>query len=218
MKAVVFDMDGVIFDSEILVIRVWERVAERHGIEDIEATCMQCLGVNREGSRRIFMNRYGESFPYEAYQKEVRALFHEMADGGKLPQKPGIRELLLYLREQEIPTAVASSTSCDVVCRELEEGGLLDYFNIVIGGDKVRKSKPEPDIFLLACEELHVLPEDTWVIEDSYNGIRAAARAGTHPIMVPDLMEPTDEIRSLTDYVLPSLHEVKELFKSLRPV
>ena len=106
MKAVVFDMDGVIFDSETLVIQMWKVVAEKYGIEDIEATCRECLGTNAAVSKEKFFKRYGQEFPYDKYKKEMADLFHANAAGGKLKQKPGIRELLEYLQKNHIKEAV----------------------------------------------------------------------------------------------------------------
>ena len=146
----------------------------------------------------------------DAYKKEMSAIFHSWAAGGKLPQKKGIKELLTFLKENQIPTAVASSTRREVVMRELEEGGLLPYFDRVICGDMVERSKPEPDIFLKACESLSIDATEAYAIEDSYNGIRAAFRAGMKPIMVPDLAEPTEEMEKLACCILPSLFEVME--------
>lgn len=213
INAVVFDMDGVIFDSERLVMECWKVIADKYGIENIEEACFECLGINAALTKELMKKRYGEEFPYDAYKKEMSALFHSRAAGGKLPQKKGIAELLTFLRENHIPAAVASSTRREVVIRELEEGGLLPYFDQVICGDMVKYSKPEPDIFLKACESLLVDPAEAFAIEDSYNGIRAAARAGMKPIMVPDLAEPTEEMEELACCILPSLLDVMAYFK-----
>lgn len=213
INAVVFDMDGVIFDSERLVIECWKVIADKYGIENIEEACFECLGINAALTKELMKKRYGEEFPYDAYKKEMSALFHSRAAGGKLPQKEGIAELLTFLKENRIPTAVASSTRREVVIRELEEGGLLPYFDQVICGDMVKRSKPEPDIFLKACESLSADPAEAFAIEDSYNGIRAAARAGMKPIMVPDLAEPTEEMEELACCILPSLLDVMAYFK-----
>lgn len=213
MEAVIFDMDGVIFDSETLVMETWEEVARRHQIAHIEKACRKCLGTNAAASKEIFLKHYGQDFPYDDYKKEMSALFHERAAGGKLRQKPGIKELLAFLKEHQIKTAVASSTRREVVCRELEEGGLLQWFDGIICGDMVTKSKPEPEIYVKACEVLRVLPERSYAIEDSYNGIRAAYRAGVKPIMVPDLAEPTEEMEHLAVGIFPSLIYVKEFLE-----
>lgn len=213
ISAVVFDMDGVIFDSERLVIECWKVIADKYGIENIEEACLECLGINAELTRKLMKKRYGEEFPYDMYKKEMSAIFHSRASGGKLPQKKGIRELLVFLKENHIPTAVASSTRKEVVMRELDEGGLLCYFDRVICGDMVKRSKPEPDIFLKACESLSADAAEAYAIEDSYNGIRAAFRAGMKPIMVPDLAEPTKEMEELSCCILPSLSEVMAYLK-----
>lgn len=211
MEAVVFDMDGIIFDSELLVLETWKEVAEKHGFPDIEKVCKECLGTNDAVTRQIFLEHYGREFPYDEYAKEMSALFHKRAAGGKLPKKPGVEELLAALKERGLKVALASSTKRETVLRELEEGGLLHYFDKVVCGDMVSRSKPEPDIFLKACELLDVSPEKAYVIEDSYNGIRAAHSAGMKPIMVPDLAAPTEEMQELAGWILPSLREVQAL-------
>lgn len=210
IKAVVFDMDGVIFDSEKCVLECWREVADRHNIPDIEEACRECLGINAAATRERMLKRYGEAFPYDEYKKESSALFHEKYDDGRLPKKPGVHELLEYLQQQKIKIALASSTRQEVVLQELRDGGLLNYFDKVVCGDMVKRSKPEPDIFLKACEELQVNPSDAYAVEDSYNGIRAAHAAGMRPIMVPDMAEPTEEMERLSEVVLPSLFEVKQ--------
>lgn len=211
--AVVFDMDGVIFDSEKMVIICWKEVAQKYGIENIEYACKQCLGTNKDASRARFKEIYGQDFPYDTYKAEMSALFHERCSGGKLPLKPGVNELLEYLKSQKKKIALASSTRREVVLRELEDGGVLSYFDKVICGDMVERSKPFPDIYLKACEEIGVEPEMAVAIEDSYNGIRSANRAGLQSIMVPDLIEANDEMRDLSKIVLNSLIEVKDYLK-----
>lgn len=208
--AVVFDMDGVIFDSERLVIECWKVIACKYGIVDVETVCRDCLGINKEASRRKFLEYYGENFPYDAYKSEMSALYHERYSGGRLPMKPGIKELLIFLRENGKHTALASSTRRQVVTQELTDAGLMGYFDEIICGDMVARSKPEPDIYLKACECLGVAPEDAYAVEDSYNGIRSAAAAGLKPVMVPDLAEPTVEMEALAEVILPSLLEVRE--------
>lgn len=213
MEAVVFDMDGVIFDSEKLVIETWKSVADKYGIEGIEAMCREALGVNAVETKIAFLKRYGNDFPYDAYKKEMSALFHERASGGKLPQKPGVKELLTYLKGRNVKVALASSTRKEVVHRELKDGGLISYFDVIVCGDMVTRSKPAPDIFLKACELLGVSPENAYAIEDSYNGIRSAHKAGMKPVMVPDLAMPTEEMEHLTECILPSLAAVKKYFE-----
>ena len=208
-KAVVFDMDGVIFDSEVKVVECWKVIADKYNIPDIEATCIDCMGQNQAMAKEKFLAKYGDDFPYVEYKKEMSNLFHSRYDNGRLPMKPGVVELLTYLKAQGKLIALASSTRKEVVTRELRDAGVLDYFDEVICGDMVSKSKPEPDIFLEACEELGVEPEEAYAVEDSHNGIRAAEAGGLMPIMVPDLMPVTDEMKELSLVILDSLLEVK---------
>ena len=122
-------------------------------------------------------------------------------------------ELLRYLKTRGVKIGLATSTREQVVLKELREGGILPFFDVIVCGDMVKKSKPDPDIYLEACSRLHVKPSDCFAIEDSYNGIRAACRAGMKAIMVPDLAEPTEEMEKLAEKILPSLFEVEKYFK-----
>jgi len=214
-QAVVFDMDGVIFDTERLVIEFWKEVADRHNIPDVERTCIQCLGTNRVRTREIFLENYGADFPFDPYRAEVTELFNIRYKGVPLPTKPGVRELLSYLQEQGIKVGLASSTAQHLVRDEIGTAGLLPYFQTLVCGDMVEHSKPAPDIFLKACEILGADPAKSIAIEDSFNGIRSAHRAGMTPIMVPDRVQPTDEIRALSSYVMPSLLDVLNWLKTL---
>ena len=214
-QAVVFDMDGVIFDTERLVIEFWKEVAKKHNIPNIEHTCIQCLGTNRVRTREIFLENYGADFPYDPYRAEVTELFNTHYKGVPLPTKPGVRELLSYLQEQNIKVGLASSTAQHLVRDEIGTAGLLPYFQTLVCGDMVEHSKPAPDIFLKACEILNADPTKSIAIEDSFNGIRSAHCAGMTPIMVPDQVQPTDEIRTLAFHVMPSLLDVLNWLKTL---
>ena len=214
-QAVVFDMDGVIFDTERLVIEFWKEVAKKHNIPNIEHTCIQCLGTNRVRTREIFLENYGADFPFDPYRAEVTELFNTHYKGVPLPTKPGIRELLSYLQEQDIKVGLASSTAQHLVRDEIGTAGLLPYFQTLVCGDMVEHSKPTPDIFLKACEILNADPTKSIAIEDSFNGIRSAHCAGMTPIMVPDQVQPTDEIRTLAFHVMPSLLDVLNWLKTL---
>lgn len=208
--AVIFDMDGVIFDSERAVMECWKRVAKIHKIEKIEEAVLACTGTTMKKTKEIMLERYGKEFTYDTYAKEASVLFHQKYDGGRLPVKKGVVLLLTFLKEEGKKIALASSTRKQSVMSELSEAGLLEYFDAIICGDMVEKSKPEPDIFLKACDALEVLPEKSYGIEDSYNGIRALAAGHLHPIMVPDLREPTEEIKQLAETVQKDLIKVKE--------
>ncbi|MBR6637943.1 MAG: HAD family phosphatase, partial [Lachnospiraceae bacterium] len=164
-KAVVFDMDGVIFDSEKLILDIWVELGEEHNIPDVEATMHKCLGVNATETKQIFIRAYGEDFPYDVYVKEASRRFHTKADGGELPMKPGVCELLHFLKEKGYIIGLASSTREASVRQELKDAGIIDYFDELVCGDMLKKSKPEPDIYLMACDKLGVTPQEAVAIE-----------------------------------------------------
>ncbi len=207
-EAVVFDMDGVIFDSERAVMNCWLELAQKYNIKDIEKPYFACVGTTMTRTREIMLDTYGEDFPYDEYARESSLMYHEKYDGGKLPMKPGVIELLSYLKEKGKKIALASSTRRETVTNQLRWAGIIDYFDVIICGDMVARSKPAPDIFLKACQELGVSPENTYAIEDSYNGIRAAHAGQLRPIMVPDLLEANDEMRGMAECVCDNLNEV----------
>lgn len=215
-KAVIFDMDGVIFDSERLVLDCWEKVGEKYHLADIREVFTECIGTNKEKTKEIVYEHYGESFAYDKFAKEASLLFHDVVKSDGLPVKNGVRELLEYLKKNETPVGLASSTRLAVVEEELKQAGLYGYFQIVVGGDQLKRSKPHPDIYLMACEKMKVLPKDAYAIEDSYNGIRAAYGAGMMPVMVPDILPATEEMRKMSVIVLENLLQVEEYFRQER--
>lgn len=213
MKAVIFDMDGVIFDSERATYNIWLEIGEKYGIKDIDIPYRKTIGTNNELTRQIFLDYYGENSPFDMYKAEASAEYHRRYDGGRLPIMRGVKELLHYLKDNGIKTAIASSTRTALVKQQVIDAGIYDYFDKLVGGDMVSRSKPEPDIFLKAAELLNIAPEDCYVIEDSHNGIRAAKQAGMKPIMVPDMMEASEEMYEKSVAVLPSLFDVIEYIK-----
>lgn len=209
---VIFDLDGIIFDSERAVFNEWKLIAEKYGFPNLEEPYAKCIGVNADTCRQIFLDYYGADFPYDAYCEERRRNFREKYSHGRLPLKPGVIELLEGLKKKGFLTAIASSTRTENVREEIRDAELLKYFDEIVGGDQVERSKPAPDIFLKAAEKLGVLPKKCCVIEDSYNGIRAASAAGMFPVMVPDMLPPNDEMREKAGLIVDSLNEIRMLF------
>ena len=210
MKAFIFDMDGVIFDSERLYITCSVEAADMLGMDSVVEACRRCIGVTDEVTRAILLEIYRDEEMVERFRDLSIALVRERVAAGLLDMKPGVRELLEFLQAGGCRIAIASSTRTDIVMKELADAGLNDYFHAIVGGDQVSRSKPNPDIFLKAAELLGEKPDNCVVIEDSFNGIRAAKAAGMTAVMVPDQLEPDEEIRNLADIVLQSLTEVKE--------
>ena len=197
-NTVIFDMDGVILDSEKIVLYSWKKVAEQYDLPHIEETMKKCIGLNYDAANKVFTKEYNGKYDFDFLKPKTSAYYYHYVEQHGLPLKPGIRSLLCYLKEQNYKTAVASSTRIAVVEKEMQQTGLYDYFDRLVGGDMIKNSKPAPDIFLLAAKRLGVPPADCCVFEDSPNGIRAAHAAGMKPILIPDLMPVTEEIASLT--------------------
>lgn len=209
-KAVIFDMDGVIFDSERLVLACWQEIAGKYGIKDVEKAFFACMGRDIKASKDIFLHIYGNDFPYDKYKSESSALYHQRYSNGRLPLKTGVEKLLKYLKDSGFKIGLASSTRKEVVSRQIIDAGLIKYFDNLTCGDMVEKSKPEPDIYLKACENLGVKPCNAIAIEDSFNGIRAAYKAKMFPIMVPDMVSPDDEMQNISGKIFHNLDEVKD--------
>lgn len=214
MKAVIFDMDGVIFDSEKVVLEGWQMLGRKYGFSNVEEPVRRCIGTNSAKSKETFLDYYGAEFPYDIYKEENSKLYHARCDGGRLPQKPYVRELLEYLKAEGYFVAIASSTRSSLVEQQVLDAGLRPFFDKIVGGEMVARSKPEPDVFLKAAEELAGDRGEIIVIEDSFNGIRAAHAAGMFPIMVPDMLPPDEEMERLAGVILPSLREVREFLEN----
>lgn len=210
MTAVVFDMDGVLFDTERLCQRCWCEVAGRRNYPDMEKVFCQCIGRSSTDSYHILMDYYGKTFPYDDFRKDADALFWQFIEEKGAPMLPYVSELLDFLKEKEIPVALASSSSKPTVERLLNRAQIRSCFDLLVTGDMVTHSKPDPTIYLMACEKLGVLPKDTYAVEDSYNGIRSAYRAGMKPLMVPDMIQPDAEMKELSHAIFKNLREVKE--------
>ena len=214
IRAVIFDMDGVIFDSERGVYECWKELERKYGFGNVDEPYKKSIGVSWAQTKENMLEHYGPDFPYDVYRQEQSRMYHERFDNGRLPMKPGIRELLEFLKEKGLKTAVASSTRQEVVRNQIRDAHLLSFFDELISGDMVTHSKPDPEIFLTAAKAIGVSPENCVVIEDAFSGIRAAFAAGMIPLMVPDLLEPDDEMRDKAEAVLPDLLAVKDWLAS----
>lgn len=209
-KQIVFDMDGVIFDTENLVLSCWRFAAEKYSVPHIEETYRRVIGISSEETKDILYEVYGESFPLSTFWREWKQQYEGRVAQSGLPVKPGVRELLSFLKINGYRIGLASSSRYETVKGNLTSAGLLDFFEVIVGGDMVKKGKPKPDIYLCACEKMNVIPEDTFAIEDSYNGVLSAARAGLRVILVPDLIEPNEEMERLAFAVFEDLIDVRK--------
>ncbi|MGN0482164.1 MAG: HAD family hydrolase [Lachnospiraceae bacterium] len=211
---VIFDMDGVIFDSEQIVLDSWRKVAEEFEIPNIEKTARKLIGLTYQAARDVFSKAYEGAYDFDELKPHTSKYYYAYVKKNGLPLKKGIRELLSYLRENGYRTAVASSTRIEVVKKEIADAGLTEYFDRLVGGDMLKRSKPAPDIFLMAAKQLQAQPKNCYVIEDSYNGIRAASAAGMIPLMVPDLLPKTEEMEQMAEGIFEDLLQVMRFLRT----
>ena len=210
VRAVVFDMDGLLVDTETVIFRAMQHVAAGLGGELPFATFQRMVGLQDAASNQIVVEHFGEGFDLAAWTMAVRAHSHEQMAAG-VALKTGVVEILDYLTEAGLPCAIATSSSLAAVQRSLGPHGLLDRFDAFITRDSQVQGKPHPEPFLKAAAALGVAPQDCLALEDSHNGVRSASSAGMMTVMVPDMLDPTEEMRGLTVRIARDLHEVRDL-------
>ena len=208
-QAVIFDMDGVLTDSESLGVRVIRQAGSEMGYDIPEELVLSTLGRTFDDSRQLYLRVFPDM--------DVRALFDRfgemmisLAREGRVPLKPGVHEILDTLDALDIRRAVASSSGPNAINAYLAGAGILDRFDAVVSGRDCRRSKPAPDIFLLAAERLQADPSRCLVIEDSPSGVRAGRAAGMTVCMVPDLIPFEESLAPCCDFVLPGLSAAAE--------
>ncbi|MEZ4862110.1 MAG: HAD family phosphatase [Caldilineaceae bacterium] len=209
--AIIFDMDGLMLDTERMAQRAWQRAGAEFGYDFSEEIYLHAVGRTAPATEALFRQSFGPGFPFEQIYARKQEYLYGAIDREGIPTKPGLLELLEWLDQRQIAKAVATSTARPLAMRKLTAAKLLDRFSAIVCGNEVPNGKPAPDIFLAAAQLLDVAPDACIVLEDSTAGIKAAHAAGMQSIMVPDLIQPTAEITALADRVLPSLHQVLEL-------
>ena len=213
INTVIFDMDGVIFDTERLAHRCWLEVARQKGIKNMDKIYPAIIGCNRSRAAETLLNYYGENFPVENFLQDTRRTFNRYIDTCGVPIKAGVTELLMFLKTNGYMTALASSSDRAIVEKELKSANIYKYFDKIVCGDEVTHSKPDPEIFLKAVSALKSQKRESMVIEDSYNGLQAALSAGVTAVMVPDMLPPTEELIGAGVKVFPNLLSVKIALK-----
>ncbi len=209
VRAVIFDMDGLMFDTEPIWGKAWHPALARFGLAYPEGLADACRGTNG-AVRTATVNRmcgidYGDKVAAALDEETARLLKTE------LRMKPGLVELLDWLDGHGVPRAVASSSSVEMIESNLQTAGIADRFQATVSGVGIGHSKPEPDIFLAAAAALGVEPSRALVLEDSYAGVEAGHRGGFVTVMVPDMMPPTDKTRAWAAATCGSLLEVRDL-------
>lgn len=213
LDAVLFDMDGLLLDTEAVHRRTMAEAAAAMGIDFPDALFLQLVGIHRDENRRTLAGHYGDAFPMDRFYDDADARF-EAACREVIPLRPDVVLVLDLLDALEIPRGVVTSTASPFAAERLARVDLLDRFDALVTRSDVLRPKPAPDPYLLGCERLGARPAQTLALEDSHNGIRAAAAAGLVTIMVPDLLAPTAETDRLVAATLPGLADVATLIEA----
>lgn len=213
-KALIFDMDGTMFDTEPISYRFWREISARYGYDLDRTVFDQMLGRDDLRIKPLCEAAFGPDYPYEKVVQEKVAAQMEYYKSHDIPFKPGLNQILEYARKEGLICAVASSSPREMIEYLLERNGLASFFSVVQSGEEAPHGKPAPDVFLMACEKAGVQPETALVMEDSESGILAAHRAGIPSIWIPDLIEIDKEVQALAWHICQSLSEVPELLEN----
>ena len=207
-EGLIFDLDGLLLDSERLHLNCFTHVITELGYEPLVDVFQDCIGTTNVTSDTILRLAYGDDFPLDELAQLWGSRYHRLIDEGQLEVKPGAIELLEFARESGIACALATSTRRKMVLKNLSIVGLADFFAFSVTGDDVTVGKPHPQPYSKAADGLQLLAAECWAMEDSENGVRSALAAGCHVIQVPDMVEPRDDLRALGHVVASSLLDV----------
>ncbi|MDL2248859.1 HAD family phosphatase [Tyzzerella sp. OttesenSCG-928-J15] len=214
LKLVIFDMDGLMFNTEYVFMQKWAQAIVNRGFKPVSELFIN--GMGRSGrDYDSYKMVHGANFDVDDVYRETRQnALATMNEDGVTPKK-GLLELLEYLSKNSYLTAIASSSKEETIHKYLEMNNVTHKFDYIIGGDRITNFKPDPEIFLKACAALNVAVENAIVLEDSPNGIKAAKNAGIPCIMVPDLAPPSEELQKILFKVADSLFDVIEIIENL---
>ena len=213
IQGVIFDMDGLLVDTEKLYNRFWREAAHDFGYEMTYADALSIRSLTPAYAAELLKKRFDSAFPYDAIKEHRRVIMQEYIDREGVEPKKGAAQLLEYLKDHDYRTALATASPLRRAKRYLDSIGIWEYFDVKVGGEEVHLGKPEPEIYLTAARKLGLNPEQCIALEDSPNGIMSASGAGCRPVMVPDLDEPDAQTGKLLYACVPSLEEVITLLK-----
>lgn len=215
IQALVFDMDGLLFDSERIVQRSWQLAGKKLGYPHMGEHIYHTLGMNLNGRNAYFRKTEGEDFPCEAFASEARRQFFRIVSEEGLPVKAGARELLDYASEKGYRIGIATSSRREYARNNLDGAGILSYFDAGVFGDMVERAKPDPEIYLRACAALEMDPGHCMALEDAPAGIRSAYGAGLLPVAVPDLVRMPEELHPMIYRICDTLLDVIPILEGL---
>ena len=205
-RGAIFDMDGTLFDTEKIYRQMWLETAPEFGEEPNPDFPAAISGTNMGAASERVIKKFYPNIDAAAYLARVLELVEANREKN-LELMTGVVEILDFFRDNGVKMAVASSAPVEVIEKNLERANLRGHFEILVGGDMVTHGKPAPDIFLLAAEKLNLAANDCYIFEDSLNGVRSAHASGGVAIMIPDQVQPTDDVKKLCTAIFPNLIE-----------
>ena len=215
LRAVIFDMDGLLIDTEKHLVRCWCQAAQEMGFDMQRRHALHIRSLAGKYAAPYLKSELGEDFDYFRVRERRKELVAQALAEYGLGRKKGALELLKWLKEKGIRTAVATATDEERATRYLTEIGVLSYLDRVVCATMVENGKPMPDVYLYACRQLGERPQDCMALEDSPNGVLSAWRAGCGVVMVPDLTQPDEEIRPILTGLAPDLSAVIPLIEQM---
>jgi len=213
IAALIFDMDGLIFDSERIVQKSWTITSKELGLPDVGAHIYYTIGFNAVRREEYFFKTFGQTFPSEEFAVLARKNFQAVAEAEGMELKPGAKELMILAKELDLKVAVATSSREAHALEMLKEANLYQYIDGAVYGDRVKNAKPDPEIYITACGVLAVNPAESIALEDSPAGIQSAHAAGMLPIMIPDLVQPDESTSKMCFGCFETLNSVIDLLK-----
>lgn len=214
-ELIIFDMDGLMFDTERIAYISWIQAALMYGYEIDEAIFKQTIGANLCKTKEIYVKHFGNGFPIAEVTYARFSIAENLIKTNGVEVKNGLYELLDYLKDINIKKAVATSTNRDRALSLLDRASIDTYFDYILCGDEIQHGKPNPEIFLKVAEKVGCQPKNSFVLEDSEVGVIAAYHAGMLPILIPDMIVPDEEVRILAFRQMENLLEARGFFKSM---
>jgi len=209
IQAFIFDMDGLLLDTEGVYKRSWTEAARQLGFDLTDQIYLMLIGISVADAEKRLVEVFGSRFPIDEFRRDAKSRYDAIVETEGIPLKPGVREILEWAHHKNIPCAVATSTLSEEAQARLAKHGVLKEFRVLIGRDMVSRGKPHPDLFLSAAKALGIDPSHSLVFEDAHTGVRAAKAANMHVLLIPDMLPSTPETERLATHVCKSLFDAQ---------
>ena len=209
VESVIFDMDGVLFDTESIYLKVWKNVFRKYGYKMTKDIYSQVIATGRENVKKVFLREFGAELPIEKMYREKDIALKEEIEK-QVYIKEGAVEILTYLKNKNYKVALATSSDRERMNKQLEKASIREYFDEIVCRDEVENTKPNPEIYLKVADKLNVKPKNCLVIEDSLAGVKAAYKANMKVLHVEDLKKADNEIKKYCYKIFNNLLEIKE--------